>query len=277
MRLALNFLFVIFISGCASNGYKDFYKPIRDVNSLTDIQKLEPDEEPIIITSNDLNKDIYTLRSKNYIPLGFSSFNGGKEDIENAKDQAKKIGATLILATSSYTNTQTSTSTLLLPDNKTTYHNGLTSSNTTYSNNYGKEIGKSSSNGSYIGTSTTYGTKAIPFTTSQRRYDQTAAFFVKSTKKLRFGLGTTDIPQEVRMQIKRNTGAMINIVFEDSPAFYANLFPGDVIISIDDIEIKDPDHGVEVMNSTPSGQKISQFKIIRDQEEKDVVINLAGL
>lgn len=277
MKLIINTLFIVLLSGCASNGYKDFYKPAIDVNNLTEIQRLRPNEEPKVLTSNDFKKDMYTLRSKNYIAIGFSSFNGGKQSIENAVDQAKEIGATVILASSNYTNTQTTTSTLLLPNNKTTYHNGLTSSNSTYSNSYGQKVGSSSSNGSYIGTSTTYGTQAVPFTTSQQRYDQFAAFFVKSTKKLIFGLGTTEIPQEMRREIKRNTGAMINIVFEDSPAFYANLFPGDVIISVDDIEIKDPDHGVEIMNSTPSAQKSSLFKIIRDQEEKDVTINFEGL
>lgn len=277
MKLIISMFFIAVLSGCASSGYKSFYKPILDVNNLSEVKMLGPDEEPKVLTSNDLKKDIYTLRSKNYIAIGSSSFNGGKESIENAVDQAKEIGATVILAKSNYTNTQTTTSTLLLPNNKTTYHNGLTSSNSTYSNNYGKKIGSSSSNGSYIGTSTEYGTQAVPFTSNQRRHDQSAVFFVKSTKKLRFGLGVTEIPQEIRRKIERNTGAMIDIVFEDSPAFYANLLPGDVIISIGDIEIKDPDHGVKVMNSTPTGQQSSAFKIIRDKEEKNITINFEGL
>lgn len=277
MKLIISMLFVAVLSGCASNGYKDFYKPLQDVSGLNEVKKLKPGEEPKIITSNDFIKDIYTLRSKNYIPLGFSSFNGGKQSIENAVIQAKEIGATVVLASSSYTNTQTSTSTLLLPDNKTTYHNGLASSNSTYSNSYGKKVGSSSSNGSYIGTSTTYGTQAVPFTTNQHRYDQSAAFFIKSTKKLRFGLRPIEIPQEKRREIKRNTGAMIDIVFEGTPAFYANLFPGDVITSIDGIEIKDQNHSIEIMNSTPRGQQSSAFKIIRDKEEKDITINFEGL
>lgn len=277
MKLIISIFFIAALSGCASNGYKDFYKPYIDVNKLDEVQKLRPNEEPKVLTSNDLKKDIYILRSKNYIAIGYSSFNGGMESIENAVNQAKEIGATVILAKSNYTNTQTTTSTLLLPNNKTTYHNGLTSSNSTYSNGYGKKIGSSSSNGSYIGTSTEYGTQAVPFTSSQRRYNQSAVFFVKSTTKPRFGLATTDIPQDLRVQIKRNTGSMIDVVFEDTPAFYANLLPGDVIISINGINVKNPAHGIKIMNSTPSSQKISQFKIIRDQEEKDVAINLEGL
>lgn len=277
MKLIIGMFFIVVLSGCASNGYKNFYKPILDVSNLNEVELLSPNEDPKVLTSNDLKKDIYTLRSKNYIAIGSSSFNGGKESVESAVDQAKEIGATVVLASSNYTNTQTTTSTLLLPNNKTTYHNGLTSSNSTYSNGYGKKIGSSSSNGSYIGTSTEYGTQAVPFTSNQRRYDQSAVFFVKSTKKLRFGLGVTEIPQELRRKIERNTGAMIDIVFEDSPAFYANLLPGDVIVSIGDIEIKDPDHGVEIMNSTPKGQKNSELKIIRDKEEKDITINLEGL
>lgn len=277
MKLIIGIFFIAVLSGCASNGYKNFYKPILDVSNLNEVELLSQNEDPKVLNSNDLKKDIYTLRSKNYIAIGSSSFNGGKESIENAVDQAKEIGATVILAKSNYTNTQTTTSTLLLPNNKTTYHNGLTSSSSAYSNGYGKKIGSSSSNGSYIGTSTEYGTQAVPFTSNQRRYNQSAVFFVKSTIKPRFGLATTDIPQDLKVKIKRNTGSMIDVVLEDTPAFYANLLPGDVIISINGINVKNPTHGIEIMNSTPNGQKISQFKIIRDQEEKDVTINFEGL
>jgi hypothetical protein len=277
MKLIIGMFFIVALSGCASSGYKSFYKPILDVNNLNEVELLSPNEDPKVLTSNDLKKDIYTLRSKNYIAIGSSSFNGGKESIENAVDQAKEIGATVVLASSNYTNTQTTASTLLLPNNKTTYHNGLASSNSTYSNSYGKKIGSSSSSGSYIGTSTEYGAQAVPFTSNQRRYNQSAVFFVKSTIKPRFGLATTDIPQALRVKIKINTGSMIDVVLEDTPAFYANLLPGDVIISINGINVKNPGHGIEIMNSTPREQKISQFKIIRDQEEKDVAINLEGL
>ena len=275
MMQYLSLVFLIFLlSGCVSNGYKDFYRPYYDVNAINEIEKLTPDEEPKVYTSNDLNKDIYTLRSRNYILLGYSSFNGGYQDLENAKKHAKNIGASVVLAKSKYTNTQTSTSTLILPDNKTTYHNGTVSSNSSHSNVYGQNIGSTSSTGIYSGSSTTYGTKAIPYTTNQRRYDQQAYYFIKSTKKLKFGLGNDDLPQNLRLKLQRNTGSIISIVFENSPAFYANLFPGDVIISIDGVNIINADHAVKIMNSVPNNQKKSEFVILRDGKEKNISISL---
>tara|TARA_R110002072_G_C7832012_1_gene524243 strand:- start:71 stop:898 length:828 start_codon:yes stop_codon:yes gene_type:complete len=275
MMQYLSLVFLIFLlSGCVTNGYKDFYHPYYDVNTINEIEKLAPNEEPKVYSSNDFNKDIYTLRSRNYILLGYSSFNGGYQDIENAKKHAKNIGATVVLAKSKYTNTQTSTSTLILPDNKTTYHNGTVNSNSSHSNVYGQNVGSTSSTGIYSGSSTTYGTKAIPYTTNQRRYDQQAYYFVKSTKKLKFGLGNDDLPQDLRLKLQRNTGSIISIVFENSPAFYANLFPGDVIISIDGVNIINADHAVKIMNSVPSNQKKSEFVILREEKIKNVTISL---
>ena len=41
------------------------------------------------------------------------------------------------------------------------------------------------------------------------------------------------------MAVRRNTGAYISLVYEKSPAFYANLAKGDVIIEINGTEILD--------------------------------------
>ena len=62
-----------------------------------------------------------------------------------------------------YTNTQTNSGALVLP--KTNYHSG-----TVY--------GSSGGYASYSGTST--GTTIVPYSNTQRRYDQQAMFFIKN-------------------------------------------------------------------------------------------------
>ncbi|WP_448250564.1 PDZ domain-containing protein [Thalassotalea agariperforans] len=246
------------LSGCAQSGYKQFYNPYVDARTLPNVELIGPNEEPQIFGSNNIDQDIRTLRSKRYIVVGYSSFNGGYEDTKNAAAQAKRIGATVVLTNSEYTNTQSSTSALLLPNNQTTYHSGSVYGGGTY--------------GGYSGTSTTYGTTAVPFTTHQRRYDQVAVYLVKSTQKIRFGVSVNDLTPGMRTELERNTGALIDIVIEDTPAFYSNVMAGDILVSIDGQPVKNGQHAIELMAAVPESQPSSSFLVIRKGEEKSIKV-----
>lgn len=254
-NFALILLAALSISGCATNSYQAFYTQNLTPDDMTKIDALKPGEEPKLLYSQDMDRDYKTLRSKNYVVIGHSSFNGGLEHTDNAIAQAKAVGASVILVNTKYTNTLTTNSTLLLPDNKTTYHSG---------NIYGSGGGYAN----YSGTSTTYGTTAVPYTTHQDRYDQSAYFLAKSNQKVRFGIGTAEIPPELRAEIERNTGALVDVVMEDMPAYVANIMAGDVLIAVDGRPVKNADHAGEVMRSVPAENKHSDLTIIRKGKER---------
>jgi serine protease Do len=271
----MKYLSIIFLAlltqSCAQSGYKTFYTPYVDAKALSDVELLQEGEEAKIYGSDNFERDTLVLESKNYIPVGYSSFNGGYEDTKNAAVQAKFVGATVVLISSKYTNTQTTTSTLLLPDNKTTNHSGTASANTTYSSN-GSHIGSSNTNAIYNGTSTTYGTKAVPITTNQRRYDQGAIYFIKSNKEHKFGVRFSDLTSEQRNLLERNTGAQVKVVIEDSPAFYSNVLTGDFLIALDGQLIKNAEQGVTLMGNVPSQAKYSTLTVIRNGTKKDIKV-----
>jgi serine protease Do len=271
----MKYLIIIFLAllvqSCAQSGYKKFYTPYVDAQTLLDVELLQEGEEVKIYGSDNFERDTLVLQSKNYIPVGYSSFNGGYEDTKKAGAQAKLVGATVVLVTSKYTNTQTTTSTLLLPDNKTTYHSGTANANTTYSSN-GSYIGSSNSNGTYNGTSTTYGTKAVPITTNQRRYDQGAVYFIKSNKKYKFGVLLFDLTPEQRNLLERNTGVQVKVVIEDSPAFYSNILAGDFLTAVDGQLIKNTEQGVNLMGNVSSHAKYSTLTVIRNGTKKDIKV-----
>lgn len=106
--------------------------------------------------------------------------------------------------------------------------------------------------------------------TTRRRY------FVRSTRKLKFGLHSIDLPQDLRSSLERNTGVLIDIVFEDTPAFSANILPGDVLVEIDGIAILNAKHASEVMRSAspPNGECV--LKLIRKGQGRTVVLKLSG-
>ena len=83
MRAMLTLLAALTLAGCVS-GYQQFYKPYVDARNLEDAELLKPDEEPKVYGTNDFDRDIRLLRSRMYVPIGYSSFNGGNEDTKNA-------------------------------------------------------------------------------------------------------------------------------------------------------------------------------------------------
>ena len=85
----------LLISGCASSGYKDFYKPyFKDSvdfnNKNPDAEFLKEGEEPKVYSTDNFDRDILSLKSKRFFPIGESNFNGELEDEIAVKEQAKR-------------------------------------------------------------------------------------------------------------------------------------------------------------------------------------------
>ena len=76
----------------------------------------------------------------------------------------------------------------------------------------------------------------VPIIRQLRRYDHVAIYFVRRIGKPRFGFEYSDLEPDQRQALGRNTGAVVLIVIEKTPAFYANVVEGDVIIAVDGIE-----------------------------------------
>jgi hypothetical protein len=220
---------------------------------------LQPNEVPRILESTNLDRDIKILMSQRYFVIGSSSFNGGYEGPQKAIAQAQVIGASLILMGSEYTGTQLITSPVFIPNSQTTYHSG-----TVY--------GSGGVYGSYSGTSTSHGTTVVPVTSEQQRYDQSAIFFAKTNHKFKFGVSIIDLTPELRLELERNSGALIDVVMEDSPTFYANVLPGDVLISVDGQDVHNSLHATELMGQVPASQTVSKLVVIRKGEKRKISV-----
>ena len=69
-----------------------------------------------------------------------------------------------------------------------------------------------------------------------------------------------------RQKIQRNTGAYIDIVFDKSPAFYANIMPGDIVIEINGVEIIDKTL-IYAMSLLLEEDSIVNIKYLRNGQE----------
>ncbi|MBL0687181.1 MAG: PDZ domain-containing protein [Sulfurospirillum sp.] len=266
----------IIFTGCATSGYKTFYKQygtneqLQQVKLNSNYKFLEKGEEPQVYSTNNFDIDSKKLRARGYVPIGASSFNGVYENTKNAINQAKRIGATLVLINSSYTNTETRTSTLLLPDNKTTYSSGRSNTNATYNSNNGYN-GYGNANTNYYGSSTTYGTKAVPYTTNTRMYNQSAMYFIKNIKKLKFGVGCSDISREKRIELG-SRGVIINLIYENTPIYNSDILEGDIVIKMNGTNIKNYQEFNKILQNFDTS-KDCIWTIIRNNTKKDIKIN----
>ena len=72
-----------------------------------------------------------------------------------------------------------------------------------------------------------------------RRYDYVVYYFAESKNEINIiGLWVTDLNNKKRQELQRNTGAVVYVVYKYSPAFFANILKDDIIIKLNDEEIR---------------------------------------
>lgn len=251
----------VLLSACGKHsGYRDFYQAYEGARALPEVELLQQRQMPELYSSADLARDVQHLRSKNYVPIGQSAFNGAAEGDKQIVAQARRVGATLVLLSSAHTATLTSTVPLFVPTTSTTQSSGSIYGGGGY--------------GTYSGSTTTRGSTVVPITMQQERYDQTAVFFVKSTRRLKFGLYVADLTPEERVAIERNMGAFIEVVVEDTPAFAANILPGDVLIELNGVAIQNAGHARDQMTKAASAGGLCTLKLIRRGEIKSIAVHV---
>lgn len=262
LGIAIAGVLAVSVSGCVSNGYKNFYKSYGDIPPQLEAEFLANGAEPDIwqVNYSDIDSAVRVLRAKNYVPIGYSSFNGPYQDIANAKEEGKRLRAVAIIVGSSYTSTQTSTMPFIMPTTQTTYGSGTVSSGGIY--------------GSYSGSSTTYGSAVVPIVSQQNHYNQGAVYFAKSNRKFRIGLEFFDIRPDQQKALGRNTGAVVEVVFEKTPAFYANVLIEDLIIAVDGVPVRNAEEVSLAFSKVPVSTKSLILTVIRNGQEKTIELNL---
>lgn len=251
------------LCGCA-NPYTQFYTDQVEGRSIRELPMLVThDGDPQLYATADHERDGRALFENGYVLIGYSTFNAGPVDSDQAIRHAKKVGAALVLLQSQYTNTLMGTIpyTVQNPSQTvTTYHSGSV---------YG-----SGGYGGYSGTSTTtvpggYTTHQIPYAIN--RYDYAATFWAKA-KPLPLGVQVNDLTDDLRKQIGRNRGVVINVVVKGSPAFNADMMRGDIITKINDEIVSDAQSfGMTVARY--AGQEVI-LQTYRDGKERNVPIRL---
>ena len=255
MRKALLIAAVVILTGCA-NGFQQYYKAHPEADTRTDVVRLADGATPVIQRSNDMRRDVDIALSRGYVIVGQSSLNGSAQSDAMLIAQAKAVRATLVLLSSTFTESRSITTPLVLPNNQTTYSTGRVGS------------------ANYNSSSTTYGTTVVPITTQQQRYDQNAVYFVKSTRTYRVGVMFDNLTPELRTRYERNTGALVRVVMEGTPAFTANVLVGDVVTEINGATVIDIKQFTEQLRVASATEGTFTLKILRNGAERTVTVAL---
>ena len=72
----------------------------------------------------------------------------------------------------------------------------------------------------------------------------------------RVGISAYDLSASEKIATKRNTGAVVSIIYYDSPAYYSDLFKGDVITEVNGISITNADQLNSLLDTFDSTQEI---------------------
>jgi membrane-associated protease RseP (regulator of RpoE activity) len=219
-------LFGLLLSGCQS-GYKEFYVDSKgaDAGKYLDATYTMATPE-IYISSGDPKADVLAMFENGYGLVGYASFNGPLESVDGMVEQAREVGAHAVVAASQHTNTVTGAVPITTTRPVTTYSSGSVNA---YSSG-------GSATGYYSGTSTSYVSTTTYVPTSVARYDQLAMFFAK-LKPSCIGFMEADLSNEDRQATGTNSGVKIGAVRKGSPAFNADVLPGDIVLAVDDQKV----------------------------------------
>ena len=207
------------ITGCR-NGFAQFYHGAPDGRV---IDNYIPPAGPVeIYNSTNLKGDIEAMERRGYAPIGSSSFNGASNHVsENqVREQAEKLGAAAVLVSSRYTHTISGALPMQVPSTSTAYTTGNATVNGPYgaSNVYGSA------------TTTSYGSNTVMMPFNVQRSDFAAVYFIK--RQMRLGVFYGEIDADTRSRLQTNAGALVAVVIQGSPAFRADILPGDIIMSM---------------------------------------------
>jgi hypothetical protein len=217
---------VMSVAGCA-NGYRDFYKPAAgaDPSQIAAMRLTPPPENPLVERIGHFDQTLFAdaYMKRGYAIIGSSFFNSGRNEQDaSAMQIGKEIKADLVVIVNpKYTGSVTTSMPIVTPTSSTTYSSGTA---TAYgSGGYATAYG--------TGTSTTYGsvTNYVPVTVN--RMDYGAVYFVKP--KIALGVLTRDLTDDERQTYQTNKGAVVRLVTDGTPAFYADVLVGDRILEID--------------------------------------------
>ena len=273
MKLTIGALIVAgLLAGCA-NGFDKFYQPnpaFAQSKAVT-VFVPAPAEPAVYSHSADTNADAHRMAEDGYLLIGYSSFTGAANRVKSSQalTEGKKLGASVVMIKSDYSNTVSG----LLPYTTVNPNQTATVNTTGTVNAYGSG---GYASGTYNANSTVTmpggtTTNFIPYSIQRNSYLATY-WALRDVSKIRLGVQTIPLSDDLRHKLERNAGVVVTAVVRGTPAFAANILEGDIIIKINDEDVVDI-RGFGAQMLMHAGQT-AQLAILRDTRSLTIPVTL---
>lgn len=230
------------LTACVTD-YSRFYRPVPGLTpeTIASYRAAPPTDNPVVERSAPLKSGgsalIEAYARRGYSPIGSSAFNSSKAEYDGAAiRQARNVGADLVLIFSPhYTGSTKEIVPVVVPT--------VVTSNT-------------SIDGSIVGTHSTMPFSGSATTTTEidttvltpivvDHVDYGAVYFIK--RKFAFGAMFRDLNDAERQQLQSNKGVYVRVIVDRSPAYYADILNGDIIVKIGDDEVTNTASATEII------------------------------
>jgi hypothetical protein len=257
---------VLMLASCASNGYTKFYTPgpnAVEILSSPNIEKAPAQPKVVTVSQQNAQATYSELRRHGYIMFAESNFYGpaSKTTNDQAIEQARKVGAALLVLGVSYKDTLSGSRTLVLPGAPVT-------STVSTTGNYGGTYYNANSTVTTPGPAQAYN---IPYSVDRNNF-YASYWVLRDPKSYKFGGQVQDLNAESRAKLHRNTGVSVSFVVVGTPAFLANVMENDVITKINGMDVTDRASFNKQVEQL-SGQEVG-LDLIRGAESTSIKMTL---
>ena len=229
MKHLLAVLFLAFgflFLGCTTtHDLEEFYEDYQDT-MYGRLQFLEEEQEPQVSYTSDMKSKLYDMQANYYRPIGWAGWNGSAS--ASIEERVMKLCKAKKATVAIYSYEYTDTR-----------HGGYVI------------------DGFYI-------------PQNVKRYDYDVYLFAKYNENTKdelkeIGFSVKELDSKSRVDLQRNTGVVVNVVYNDSKAFYANLVKNDVIIEINGNPIRNiTDY--RIYEGEYFGEQHRNLKVVRNTQ-----------
>ncbi|MBK9589243.1 MAG: PDZ domain-containing protein [Sphingomonadales bacterium] len=247
-------LLALSASAALANDWEKFYRPFEGSGTT-----LPSSQDPEIVSADgDPGKTVETMWRRGYGPIGASEFNSPNAKTADAIRFAKKLKARYVVLETRLASSTTSTLPLTMPHTTTSVTNGNASVNG--SGGY--------ATGTYSGTTTTYGSQTTYIPITINRFDKLAVYFGEVPK---FGLGimSRELASDELALVQTNRAIAVRYVRDESPAFLADILPGDILTQFNG----EPIDRAKLSQLVAPGNTL-QIHLFRRGQQKDVQVKI---
>jgi len=219
---------------------------------------IDPGENMEVVYVDSISASMNEWRRNRFFPLGGSSFQAPLQSASSLVRFGTGLGATHATYERKYLRTNSGVMPLTMTTPTTSYSSG--------------SIYTPSGTASYSGT--TYGTQTtttmMPY--SIDRYSHNIIYWAPFVGTPATGVIPSDLSSEDTVRFNRNTGALVDVVVKETPAFYANILPGDLIIQIDETLMSSAQDYADFVSSNRGKEVI--ILLLRNGETQEVRLRI---